>query len=208
MSIVERAKNILLKPVSEWEVIAKEPATAGGLITGYAAPLAIIAAISTTVGAILFGAMLAGMMGGAFASAAVGGIASIVSAVLGLIATLAIVYLMGMIVSALAPSFGGKSDSVQGTKLIVYAGTAVWVAGFFGIIPLVGGLISLVGYIYACYLIVIGIRPLMEVPQDKMAGMAVVTLLIYVVLAVIVYFIIGLVSAMFTFAGTVATLGY
>jgi hypothetical protein len=33
MSIVTRAKNIILKPTDEWNVIAYEPATVSGLFT-------------------------------------------------------------------------------------------------------------------------------------------------------------------------------
>ncbi len=40
MSIVQRAKNIIIKPADEWNVIAGEPATVGGLFTGYAMILA------------------------------------------------------------------------------------------------------------------------------------------------------------------------
>ena len=42
MSLIDRAKNILLTPKTEWPVIAAEPATAQGLFTGYAAILALL----------------------------------------------------------------------------------------------------------------------------------------------------------------------
>ena len=37
MAIIERVKNICLKPKVEWPIIAAEPTTAGGLIAGYVA---------------------------------------------------------------------------------------------------------------------------------------------------------------------------
>ena len=44
--LVERAKNILLKPAETWSVIADEPASAGGLLTGYAVVLAAIVLVA------------------------------------------------------------------------------------------------------------------------------------------------------------------
>jgi hypothetical protein len=41
MSIVERAKNIILKPKDEWGAISGEPATISSLFTGYAMILAL-----------------------------------------------------------------------------------------------------------------------------------------------------------------------
>ena len=54
MSIVARAKNIILNPTDEWNVIAGEPATVGGLFTGYAM---ILAAIPLAAGIIFTGAL-------------------------------------------------------------------------------------------------------------------------------------------------------
>lgn len=184
MSIVDRAKNILMSPATEWEVIAKEPATPMGLMTGYAIPLAGIAAVIGIVAGVLFGAALGSMMGQG--TAVLGTAAMVVSGVVGFALSMLLVFGMGYIVSALAGSFGGVSDPVQGAKLIVYSGTAVWVAGFAAIIPVVGTLIGLAGLVYACYLIAIGVRPVLGIPQEKTAGMAVVTLLIYFIGALIV----------------------
>ena len=50
MSLVERVKNICLTPNTEWPVIAGETATTGGLITGYAAPLATIGVVADSIG--------------------------------------------------------------------------------------------------------------------------------------------------------------
>ncbi len=203
MSIVDRAKNILLNPVAEWEVIAKEEnASPVSLITGYAAPLALISSVIGIIAALLFGAALAGYMGGA-AAGAVSAVSSIITAIVGFFLGLALVFGMGYIVSALAPSFGGSSDPVKGAKLIVYSGTPVWIAGFLAIIPIVGGLLVFVGLAYACYLIAIGIRPVLGIPQEKTAGMAIVTLLIYFVGAIIV----GVINFVMAGAGAIAAGG-
>jgi hypothetical protein len=55
MSLVDRAKNILLNPKSEWDVIAKESATVGGLFTGYAVPLSVLPVVGSVIAMGLLG---------------------------------------------------------------------------------------------------------------------------------------------------------
>jgi Yip1 domain len=189
MSLVDRVKNILISPASEWEVIAKEPATVGGLFTGYAIPLMILPIIGQVVGLGLLGigADSYAMMGlgtiGVVGSAVIG----VVSLVLGIV----LLYAMIFAVNTVSPSFNGKSDMVQSAKLMVYASTPSWVAGL--IVPLlgaVGGLVGLAATAYVVYLIYTGNRPVLDLPQEKNAGFTVVTVLIYIVLAAILSFVI------------------
>jgi hypothetical protein len=205
MSLVDRAKNILLKPAAEWEVIAKEPASVGSLMTGYALPLGGIAAAIGIVAAVVFGAALASMLGGA--AGALGTGAAIVSGVVSFALSMALVLGMCHITSALAGSFDGQADAAQAGKLIVYSGTAVWVAGFLAIIPVVGALVGLAGLCYACYLIVIGVRPVLGVPQEKVATASIVIILVYFLGAIIVGVINFFVSTAGLLAGSAAMSG-
>lgn len=201
MSIVDRAKNIILKPTDEWNVIAGEPATVGGLFTGYAM---ILAAIPLVAGIIFTGALginvasLGGMGGGAMAM----GFGAIVTmAVVGYVFSLLTLFVMSLIVNAVSPSFNGKSDMVQSTKLMTYASTPTWVAGLISWIPILGGLISFAAIAYVVYLIYLGLQPVLGVPREKVAGFTVVIVLIYIVLSVIISgLIIGL--AFTTFFGS------
>ena len=45
-SLIERCKNILLKPKEEWARIDPEPATVSGLMTGWVVPLAAIGPVA------------------------------------------------------------------------------------------------------------------------------------------------------------------
>lgn len=201
MSIVDRAKNIILKPTDEWNVIAGEPASVGGLFTGYAM---ILAAIPLVAGIIFTGALginvasLGGMGGGAMAM----GFGAIVTmAVVGYVFSLITLFVMSLIVNAVSPSFNGKSDMVQSTKLMTYASTPTWVAGLISWIPILGGLISFAAIAYVVYLIYLGLQPVLGVPREKVAGFTVVIVLIYIVLSVIISgLIIGL--AFTTFFGS------
>jgi hypothetical protein len=55
MNLVDRAKNILLKPKDEWQVIAGETATVKDLYLNYAMILAAIPVIATFVGGSIIG---------------------------------------------------------------------------------------------------------------------------------------------------------
>jgi len=191
MSLVDRAKNILLSPKTEWEVIAKEEASVGGLFTGYAM---ILAAIPVVIG-IVFGGLLgfgaAGLGSGGFGGASVGMGIIVAMGLVGYVLGLFVIWLVSIIVNAITPSFNGKQDTIQATKLMVYAATPTWVAGLVSWIPVLGMLIGLAASAYAVYLIYLGVKPVLSVPDDKVAGMTVVTILIYIVLFIVV---VGLVS--------------
>ena len=132
--LIARVQNILMKPAAEWDVIDGEPATVGGLYTGYACILAAIPAIASVIGSFLllhYGAVLL-----------------LVSLVLSYVLSLVGIFVIALIIDALAPSFGAQKSQIQALKLVVYSYTASWVAGIALIIPVLGGLIALAGWIY------------------------------------------------------------
>src|SRR5580698_6818913 len=120
--LIARAQNILMKPTSEWDVIAGESATTQGLFMGYACILALLPVIGTLVGRVLFGGVFGGAIG--MTAALIGGL---LIAVVGYVFNLAMVFVVGLIINALAPSFDAQSDSMHAMKVSVYAGTALWV---------------------------------------------------------------------------------
>jgi hypothetical protein len=185
MSIVERAKNIILKPMDEWNVIASEPATIGGLFTGYAAPLALIPLVSTILFTGLLGISALDMMGlGNDMPTGLMAIAS--SAVVDFIVSLVTLFGMVMIVKRVSPSFNGNSDKVQAMKLMTYASTPSWVVALVSWIPFLGALLTFAAIAYVVYLIYVGLHPVLGVPKEKVASFTVVIVVIYVVLALVI----------------------
>lgn len=189
MSLVDRAKNILMSPASEWEVIAKEPASVGGLFTGYAIPLMLLPLIGQ-----ILGLGVLGIGAESYAMMGLGAIGIMGAAIIGAISLgLGIVLLYAMIfaVNVISPSFNGKSDMTQSAKLMVYASTPSWVAGL--IVPalgMLGSLLGLAAIAYVVYLIYTGVKPVLDVPQEKSAGLTVVTVLIYIVLTIVLSMVI------------------
>lgn len=176
MNVMNRAINILTKPRTEWAVINAEPATIAGLFTGYAVILALLP---------LIGTLLASIVGDdAYRYLGIGYFLTLglVTYVIGL----GILYLMGIIANALAPSFDGVKNDVSAMKLVVYSATPMWVAGFFGFIPGIGILLSLAGFGYAAYLLYLGSMAVVKVPEDKAIGYTVVVIIIWIVLSMLI----------------------
>jgi hypothetical protein len=183
--IVERARNILLRPAETWSVIADEPATASSLFTGYAIILAAIPPIAGFVGGQVFGHSLFGVTyRPPFVGALVGAIFRYVLSLIG-------IYVFALIINALAPSFDGQKNQVQALKVAVYAYTAAWVAGIFSIIPALG-LLSLLGGLYSLYLLYLGLPKVMRAPESKALGYAAVCVLVGIVLSVVIGSVVGL----------------
>jgi Yip1 domain len=175
MSIVDRVKNIILTPKSEWPVIAAEPATMGGLLGGYVAPLAAIGVIAAFIGHTMIGIM--GLV-------RLPMIAGVGIALYSYIMVFVSVLIVAAIVNALAPTFGGQKDFTQALKLTVYAHTPGWIAGVLSLIPLLGILVFL-GMLYGLYLLYLGLPHLMKNPEEKSIGYAAVVVISVIVITVV-----------------------
>lgn len=175
--LIARVKGILLTPKTEWPVIAGEPSTVGDLYKGY---IVWIAAIPP-----LFAFLLVARFAPGFALSQL-----IVQYAL----TLALVYVVALIIDALAPTFGGTKDKVQALKTIAYSMTASCVAGIAVIVPLIGWLIGIAALIYAIYLLYIGLPHTMKCPPDRAGGYTAVIVIITLVAGILVGAIMGAVT--------------
>lgn len=177
--IVQRAKDILLKPKETWPVIAAEPATTQSIYVPYVTVLAAIGPLAAFIGGQVFGFSFLGIT---YRPPLVG---SLVSAVVSYGLSLASVFLLALVIDALAPNFGGQKNPVQALKVAAYMGTASWVGGIFGLIPALG-VIGLLFALYGLYLLYLGLPVLMKAPEDKALGYTVVVILAAIVLMVVV----------------------
>ena len=178
MNIIERVKNILLTPKTEWEVINGETATPQSLLIGYVLPLAIVAA----AGSLLKGLLFAGTFGLKY---------FILTAVIAFIASVISYYITVIIVDMLAPSFASEKDMGKSAQLVAYSGTPSYVGALLSFIPIVGWLIALAAWAYGVYLMYLGIGPLKKTPEDKKVVYMIVAFLIMVVLYFIIVAILG-----------------
>jgi hypothetical protein len=179
MSLMERAKNIILTPKTEWPVIDTEQTSTGALYTGYIIPLALIGPVAQIIGWSVFGMSLPFVgtfripIGYAVRTAVITYVASLVS-----------VFVLALIIDALAPTFGGQKNQMQALKVAAYSSTAAWVAGIFGIFPALA-ILGLLG-LYSLYLLYLGLPVLMKAPEDKAMGYTVVVIICAIFLWIII----------------------
>jgi len=170
MSLIARAKNLLLQPRTEWLRIDDEPAGVGRTVARTLLPLAAIPAVCSAVGLCLIG--LRG--GGAtlrlpWSVGAVQALALYALAVVGLA-------VVAMITSMVAPSFGGRSDPARGFKLAVHGATAALLGGVFLLVPALAPL-ALLAALYSAYLVFTGLPVIMRcAPKRSVPYTAVVVL--------------------------------
>ncbi|WCM25472.1 YIP1 family protein [Sphingomonas sp. QA11] len=181
-NMVERIKRLLTAPAQEWPRIDAEPMTIKGIYTGWVVPLAAIGPVAGLIGALVFGYSLLGVtyrpsIGVAVSSALVGYVLALIS-----------VYILSLIINALAPSFGGTKNPVSAFKVAAFTGTAGWLAGVFQIIPVLSWL-ALLG-LYGLYLLWVGLPILMKVPEGRATPYVVVTMLV----SIVVFLVCGAVA--------------
>jgi hypothetical protein len=163
-TLIERIKNIVLTPKTEWPVIEPEPTSIAQLYTGYVMPMAGFAAVMSFIRMSVIGVSLP--FGGTIRTPVVSGlVASVVTFVLGLIG----LYLVGFIINMLAPTFSGTRNQRQALKTAAYALTPAWLGTALTFLPL-GTLLQLVAGIYGIYVLYLGLPVMMRSQQDKAGG--------------------------------------
>ena len=178
--IAQRVKEVLLKPRDTFAVIKAETVTSRDLIFNYLAPLAVIPAVASIIGMSAVGIRISVM--GTFRIPLIN---SLSSAVLQYILTLIGIYILGIIINALAPSFSGKKNEIQALKVAVYSATPSLVAGILHILPALGILVLIAG-LYGLYLLYLAIPTMMECPPEKALGYTVVIIIINIVIFLII----------------------
>jgi Yip1 domain len=191
MNMIDRVKNIILTPKTEWPVIESEASTTQGLLLNYAAPLAAIGAVAGFISGSLIGTTVP-FVGITVRTPIIMGV---VGAIVALVLGLAMVFVLSLIIDALAPSFGAEKNPSKALKVAVYSMTAAWVAGLFQILPWIGILFLLAGALYSIYLLYTGLQALMHSPEDKVIGYTAVVIVCAIVISVVMGLVVGAITA-------------
>jgi hypothetical protein len=195
MDLVQRVKQILLSPRTEWQVIEAEPTTTTELYKTYIIPLAAIGPISQVIGYSVFGITVP------FVGTYRVPIGSAISgALVAYVLTLAGTYVLALIIDGLAPTFNGQRSQIQALKVAAYSSTASWLAGIFALIPGLR-LLAILG-VYSLYLLYLGLPIVMKSPRDKALGYTVVV----IVAAIVLFMIIGVIAGRFLAVPTAGTI--
>jgi len=185
--LVARVKVILLQPKATWEVIDAEPASVGSIYRSYVIPLAAIPAVCGALGSSLIGR-------GAFGiTVRIGPVDALVSGVLSFAGALIGVYVIALIIDALAPNFGGTKNPVQAFKVAAYSATPGWVAGVVLLLPPLTMLL-LIAALYGLYVFYLGLPRLMKAPEDKAVAYTAVTIIVGFVVSIVLFAVVGAIA--------------
>jgi hypothetical protein len=186
--LIARAKAILLQPKATWEVIDAEPATVGGIFKSYVVPLAAIPAVCTAIGSVVFGVSAFGI------TVRTGPVQAIVSAIVSYVFVLIGVYVVSLIIDALAPNFEATRDRTQAYKVAAYSYTPGWVAGVLLLLPSLT-LLMIIPALYGLYLLYLGLPRLMKAPQEKATSYTAVVVVVAIVVSFVIAAVVGAVGA-------------
>jgi hypothetical protein len=163
--LLERIKNMILSPRSEWQAIASEATTAAQLYVGYVTPLAVLAALIGFLRMSVIGVSTA--LGGSFRTPISSGLTytalTFVSALIG-------VFVVGLIINALAPTFSGTRDQRQALKVSAYSLTPAMLSSVLSLSPVLPTLLQLLAGLFGIYVLYLGLPVIMQAPREKAFG--------------------------------------
>lgn len=158
--ILSRAYGLLREPKSEWKQIRDEETTIPNIMVGYVAPLAAIPPVCGAIGAYIFGTAA----GGVVIRPALG--ETIVSAVVTWLVSIALVFILGIIVNAVAQNFDAEQNDLSAQKMAAYSLTPAFLSGIFSLWPPVWW-VSLFALAAMAYIMYRGLPILMKAPEER-----------------------------------------
>ena len=179
--VLDRVKGILFDPETEWGIIAEEQTTIAELYKGYIVVLAALPAIFGFFRMTVIGVDLP-LIGTYHVSLFAGLAGTLLAYALSLIE----VYVLALIIDALAPTFGAQQNRLQAFKTSAYALTAFWIAGIGQLLPLLAVLFALAGAAYSVFLLYVGLPRTMRCGTDTTIAYTAVSVIAAVVLSALV----------------------
>lgn len=186
MNLIERVKNILVTPKTEWDTVNNETPNTQSILTTYVIPLVAIGAIASFIGWGFIGKSY----NYGFGSVKVSGVSlGIKYAIVALIGGIAGSLLLAFIIDALAPTFKSEKNFGRSFQLAAYSSTAGWVGAVFNILPSLAIIGTLVG-LYGLYLLYLGLPKLKKTPQDQTTGYFIASLVAMIVASFVIALIL------------------
>lgn len=174
---LSNAKEIVLNQNAEWSRVMSDESERQSLLR-YGMTLILIAYALRFLLSLLFSSILSAFV-------PYGTLYMVSSVVVEFALAIAALFFVPQILAALAPSFGGKNDSLNALKLYVFAATPAWLGMALSVIPVLGWLAAIAGGLYGIYLFWQHFADAMSIPAEKKVG--------YVILAVVVLAVIQIV---------------
>jgi hypothetical protein len=166
-----RVKGMLLTPKAEWLQVAQESTTPRRLFVGYVMPLAALAALVAVVPNSM-------SVRAPLSSAALMMALTLGFEVMG-------VYVVALIINALASSFRGVPSQGHALKVATYSFTPLWLSAVFIPFPSLSTPLQFLAGLYHTYLMYMGLQELMKSPRDRALGYATTVVLYSIILGIV-----------------------
>jgi len=190
MGTINSAIALVRNPVGYITANRDTSATVRGIMVNYVAVLAAIPFIATLIGDLWYYNLFVpfGFVGSFVAYAFVAAFLTYILDIIG-------VYVVGLVIGMLAPSFGSSTDRIKSLRLAAFIFTPAFLIGILDIIPLLG-VLTILGVLYGLYILYLGLPIMLGTPKER-----VVTYVVAVIIATfIVYVIIGVIISAVTAA--------
>ncbi len=179
--IFNLASRFILEPKSSWEIIKDSSEDSKKHLINYILPLSLIPAFAMLIGTGIIGS---NVLGYHICSLKTG----FTHAIISIISNIAGVFISGIVIHLLAPSFNISVSIDKTVKLVGYSYTAFLISGIFNIIPALS-VLTLLGGIYSLYSLYLGFKPMTGVSDDKALSYFISSLIVII----LVYILIGVV---------------
>jgi hypothetical protein len=160
MDLLQRVKDILLRPNEMWPVLRSEEAGIAAIYKSHVIMMAAVPAVAQAIGLMLIGTSFLGVRHRPSITSTLG------NAGLSYCVSLAAVYIVALVINGLAPKFESRKNLTRSFTLVAYSWTPAWAAGPLLLIPSLDWLAKLISF-YGFYLFYTGLPVFMEAPRDK-----------------------------------------
>ncbi|HEY6924613.1 MAG TPA: Yip1 family protein [Steroidobacteraceae bacterium] len=167
-----RMKGMLFAPSAEWMLIATDVTPTARLYTSYIVPLALLDALVGFIH-VTSGAAHVPFSGG------------VITALLVFAFGLLGIFLVALIINAVAPFFGAVGNRRLAAAIAVYASTPIWLATVFVPFPTLWAPLQVLAVTYHTWLLYLGLRQLMKAPRDRVLGYATTVVLCTILLEIV-----------------------
>jgi hypothetical protein len=178
--ILSRAYGLFSDPKKEWDQIRAEETTIPNILVGYVAPLAAIPPVFGVLGEYIFGRRI----GEAVFRPEIG--EAVIGVAVTWIVTVALVFLLGLLIDVLADNFDGERNDLGAQKVAAYSLTPAFLSGVCSLWPPLWW-ISLFALGAMVWLMYRGLPIIMKAPAERALGYA-ATVTIAAAVAFIVLF--------------------
>lgn len=165
-------KGMLFAPSAEWAIIATEATPTARLYTTFIAPLALLDAIVAFI-YVTSGAVHVPFSGG------------VITALLVFCFGLLGIFIVAVIIDAVAPFFGAVSNRRLASAIAAYASTPIWLATVFVPFPTLWAALQMLAVLYHTWLLYLGLRLLMKAARDRVLGYATTVVLCTILLEIV-----------------------